>query len=295
MVLGQQGQVLRAAVLGSPVSHSLSPALHTAAYAALGLSQWTYDRREVTEGELAEVVAGLDAEWRGLSLTMPLKEVAFGLAAMVTEVARAAGAINTLVRREDGRWDGANTDVAGIVGALAHVDHGGVATILGSGATARSAALALVDLGVREVTVAARTAATAAAVVSLLDDRGVVARHVPLGEWARRPGGLVVSTLAPGASRVAADALVATDADATIADATVAPGSGPALAGTTLLDVVYADWPTPLARAARAHGADVVSGLDMLVHQAAAQVELFTGARPPLDVMFEAARTAAAS
>lgn len=275
MVLQQQGQVLRAAVLGSPVSHSLSPALHTAAYAALGLTDWTYVRREVTEVELGDVLAGLDEEWRGLSLTMPLKEVAFDVAATVTDVARAAGAINTLVRREDGRWDGANTDVAGIVGALDGVDHGGAATILGSGATARSAALALVDLGVSDVVVAARNVETATDLVSLLHDRGVRAARQPLADWARAPRPLVVSTLAPGASESAGAAVV---------------GDGESLRGTTLMDVVYADWPTPLARAARAHGADVVSGLDMLVHQAAAQVELFTGLRPPLDVMFAAAR-----
>ena len=279
MVLREQGQVLRAAVLGSPVSHSLSPALHTAAYAALGLSDWTYDRREVTETELAHVVEGLDAEWRGLSLTMPLKEVAFEVAASVTDVARAAGAVNTLVRRDDGRWDGANTDVAGIVGALRGVEHDGSATILGSGATGRSAALALVDLGVRDVVVAARNAGTAGEMVALLADRDVRAAHIPLESWAKEPRRLVVSTLAPGASETAGAAL---DDYAT------------SLADTTLMDVVYADWPTPLARAAQEHGADVVSGLDMLVHQAAAQVELFTGQRPPLDVMFDAARRAVA-
>ncbi|CAN7413982.1 shikimate dehydrogenase [Knoellia sp. LjRoot47] len=267
--------MLRAAVLGSPVSHSLSPALHTAAYAALGLADWTYVRREVTEVELGDVVAEFDEEWRGLSLTMPLKEVAFEVADTVTDVARAAGAINTLVRREDARWDGANTDVAGIVGALDGVDHGGVATILGSGATARSAALALAELGVSDVVVAARNVETSADLVSLLTDRGVRAARRPLEEWARAPRPLVVSTLAPGASEYAGAAVV---------------GDGESLRGTTLMDVVYADWPTPLARAARAHGADVVSGLDMLVHQAAAQVELFTGLRPPLDVMFAAAR-----
>lgn len=279
MVLRQQGQVLRAAVLGSPVSHSLSPALHTAAYAALGLSQWTYGRREVTEAELVGVVAGLDAEWRGLSLTMPLKEVAFEVADTVTEVARAAGAINTLVRRDDGRWGGANTDVAGIVGALAHVDHEGAATILGSGATGRSAALALVELGVRDVVVAARNPLTSGEVVSLLLERGVQASRVPLERWAGEHRRLVVSTLAPGASSSAADAV---------------SRAGASLAGTTLMDVVYADWPTPLARAAREQGAELVSGLDMLVHQAAAQVELFTGLRPPLDVMFDAGRSALA-
>ena len=275
MVLCQQGQVLKAAVLGSPVAHSLSPALHTAAYAALGLADWTYERREVTADQLAGVVGGLDLDWRGLSLTMPLKEVAFEVAARVTEVARAAGAINTLVRREDGRWDGANTDVAGIVGALGHAAPAGAATILGSGATARSAALALVDLGIRDVEVAARNRDAAAEVVALLRDRDVRAAQIALVDWAREPRRLVISTLAPAASPAAADAL------------TRSAGS---LAGTTLMDVVYADWPTPLARAARERGAELVSGLDMLVHQAAVQVELFTGRRPPLDVMFAAVR-----
>lgn len=279
MVLGQQGQVLRAAVLGSPVSHSLSPVLHTAAYAVLGLSGWTYGRREVTADQLAGVVAGLGDDWRGLSLTMPLKEVAFDVAATVTEVAREAGAINTLVRRDDGRWDGANTDVAGIVGALAHVDHAGSATLLGSGATARSSALALVELGVRQVVVAARNPKASGEVVTLLRGRDVQATHVPLEDWAAEPRRLVISTLAPAASEATATSLL---------------DAGTDLTGTTLLDVVYADWPTPLARAARDRGADVVSGLDMLVHQAAAQVELFTGLRPPVDVMFAAAREAVA-
>lgn len=269
--------MLRAAVLGSPVSHSLSPVLHTAAYAVLGLSGWTYERREVTAEQLAEVVAGLGEDWRGLSLTMPLKEAAFEVAATVTDVARAAGAINTLVRRADGCWDGANTDVAGIVGALAHVDHGGSATLLGSGATGRSAALALVELGVRDVVVAARNADTSGEVLTLLRERDVDANHLPLDQWAARPRRLVISTLAPAASEATASALL---------------DAGTSLTGTTLMDVVYADWPTPLARAARDRGADVISGLDMLVHQAAAQVELFTGLRPPVDVMFAAVRDA---
>jgi shikimate dehydrogenase len=270
--------VLKAAVLGSPVSHSLSPALHTAAYAALGLEQWTYVRREVTADQLAGVVAELDEDWRGLSLTMPLKEAAFEVADTVTDVAREAGAINTLVRRPDGGWHGANTDVVGIVRTLQHVDHEGSATLLGSGATSRSAALALVELGVRDVVVAARNADAAREVVDLVQVHGVTGVHVPLGEWARTPRRLIVSTLASAASAAAGDAL--------------ATSGRTVCRGATLLDVIYADWPTPLARAAREAGADVISGLDMLVHQAAEQVHLFTGLRPSLDVMFAAARDA---
>lgn len=277
MVLAEQGQVLRAAVLGSPVSHSLSPLLHTTAYAALALTNWTYTRLEVVAAELAGVVGGLDESWRGLSLTMPLKEAALDLASSVTDVAREAGAVNTLVRRDDGGWDGHNTDVAGIVGSLRGARHDGRATLLGSGATSRSAALALVDLGVREVVVAARNTAAAAEVLALLAPHGVTGRHVPLEQWAKDPGRLVVSTLPPGASR---------------AVGAVLDEPGTALTGVTLLDVVYADWPTPLARAAGAAGADVVSGLEMLVHQAAAQVELFTGRPAPVEAMAEAAHRA---
>lgn len=265
----------RAAVLGSPVAHSLSPVLHTAAYAAMGLSQWSYGRREVTAEQLAGVVAGLDDEWRGLSLTMPLKEAAFDVVASVTTLAREAGAINTLVRRDDGRWDGHNTDVVGIVRTLEPVEHDGRATILGSGATSRSAALALNDLGVQDVVVAARNSEAAAEVTALLAQHGVSATHVPLDRWAHEPRPIVVSTLAPAASATAA-ALVGETS----------------LAGSTLLDVVYADWPTPLARTAQGAGAAVISGLDMLVHQAAAQIELFTGRPGPVDAMFAAARAA---
>lgn len=268
--------MLRAGVLGSPIAHSLSPALHTAAYAALGLSDWTYSRREVGSDKLASVVSELDETWRGLSLTMPLKEAAFAVAVTVTDLAREAGAINTLVRREDGGWDGANTDVLGIVRAVSHVDHDGAATLLGSGATSRSAALALVDLGVRDVSVAARNGEAAAEVVALLAQHDVVAAHVPLERWADEPRRLVISTLPPAASAATGNAL---------------DRSGATFERVTLLDVVYADWPTPLARAADAAGADVVSGLDMLVHQAAVQVELFTGLEAPVDVMFAAART----
>lgn len=279
MVLGEQGQVLKAAVLGSPIAHSLSPVLHGAAYAALGLDSWTYERHEVLAEDLAGFVGALGDEWRGLSLTMPLKEAAFDVAATVTDIARDAEAINTLVRRADGGWDGANTDVAGIVAAVARVDHGGAATILGSGATARSAALALVDLGVTDVLVSARSAERAGGVLELLRRHGVRAEWMALERWADDARRLVISTLPPEPSAAVGDALDETD-------------SG--WDGVTLLDVVYADWPTPLARAAMAHGAATISGLDMLVHQAAAQVALFTGERPPIDVMFAAAREATA-
>ena len=108
----------RAAVLGSPISHSLSPALHQAAYRALGLSDWSYGAHELQVAELPGFVSGLGPQWAGLSLTMPLKEAAFEVADEVSDLAREVGAINTLVRAPDGGWSGDNTDVYGVSQAL---------------------------------------------------------------------------------------------------------------------------------------------------------------------------------
>lgn len=254
----------RAGVLGSPIGHSLSPVLHRAGYAALGLTDWSYAAHEVTEGELAGFVDGLDDRWRGLSLTMPLKEEALVLADRVSDVARAAGAANTLVRTDRG-WVADNTDVVGLVGALQDVEHGGAATVLGSGATARSAVLALAQLGVRSVRLAVR-AAPRPETVAVAEAAGIAVDVVLLDQWATVDG-LFVSTLPGGAGRTAAAAL----------------GSG--RGSGTLLDVVYADWPTPLARAATAYGLEVISGLEMLLHQGAEQFWLFTGQQAPLQAM----------
>lgn len=267
--------MLNAAVLGSPVGHSLSPVLHRAAYRALGLAHWRYAAHEVDVEAFLPFVAALDETWRGLSLTTPLKEIAFDVAADVSPTALATGAINTLVRRDTGEWDAHNTDVHGIRAALQGTAHHGTATVLGSGATARSALAALAGVGVARVRLAVRGDARPATLRAAAD-LGLEAEVVPLDEWAQWAG-LVVSTLpAAGGSR-AAEAL---------------HGRG---ASGTLLDVVYADWPTPLARAASGAGMAVVSGLDMLVHQAAEQVRLMTGLEPPLAEMMAAGREALAS
>ena len=272
--------MLNAAVLGHPVAHSLSPLLHTAGYRALGLTQWRYAAHDLGADELGDWVAGLDDGWRGLSLTMPLKEAAFDVAATASDTARATGSVNTLVRRDDLGWDAHNTDVAGVVHALAAVDHGGSATLLGSGATARSAALALVELGVREVRVAARNEVSGAEVLTILEDRGVAARLVPLSDWARERTGVCVSTLPAGASESAGASLHEV---------------GTTVHGVVLMDVVYADWPTPLARAATLAGMQPMSGIDMLVHQAAEQFRLFTGHEAPVDAMLVAGQRAVAA
>ncbi len=264
----------RAAVLGSPVAHSLSPVLHTAGYRTLGLTDWSYVAHELTEGELSGWVAGLDATWRGLSLTMPLKEAAFSVATTVTETARVTGSVNTLVRRRDGGWDAHNTDVRGLEAALADVEHDGTATVLGGGATARSAFLALGSLGVQRIRLVVRGDARPET-LRLAVHAGIAVDLVPLASWGTaHGGGLVVSTLPPAAGELAAGAL------------------GPRKRRGTLMDVVYADWPTPLAKAAAAAGMDVVSGLDMLVYQAAEQFRLFTGQQPPVQAMYAAGRQA---
>lgn len=271
----------RAAVLGSPIAHSLSPVLHTAAYAACGLTDWSYDRREVTAGELVDVVASLDASWRGLSLTMPLKEVAFEVASTVSEVATRAGAVNTLVRRGDGGWDATNTDVRGIVEALRpvltpeHLD--AELEVIGAGATARSALLAARDLGFRSVGIRARRRESAEELRRWAQEVGfATAGAGPITTFG--PGArVVVSTVPPGAAAAVAEAVPASR------------GSGPA---PVLLDVVYAGWPTAPAREAERRGWTVVGGLEMLVHQAAAQFALFTGVEAPVEVMLAAGREA---
>lgn len=274
--------MLNAAVLGSPIAHSLSPVLHRAAYRALGLRDWRYAAHEVDEEGFLPFVAGLDETWRGLSLTMPLKEVAFEVAADISPTALATGAINTLVRRETGEWDAHNTDVHGVVAALGGSLRDAAAaprsaTVLGSGATARSAIAALAELGVRHVRLAVR-AAVRPATTRIAADLGLQVEQVSLERWAER-GGLVVSTLPAGAGAAAAAVLDGHRLD------------GHRLEGT-LLDVVYADWPTPLAVAAAAAGLTVVPGLDMLVHQAAEQVRLMTGREAPLQAMLAAGRQA---
>jgi shikimate dehydrogenase len=260
---------VKAGVLGSPIAHSLSPALHRAAYAALGLD-WTYDAVEVSSDGLAGFVEGLGPEWAGLSLTMPLKQVVLPLLDEVSDVARLTGAANTVVLR-DGRREGHNTDVAGIVAALREAGTGDLsrAAVIGAGATAASALVALHELGAHHVRVLARSASRAEALKPVASALGIelrVGELHPLELEDRWPQ-VVISTLPAGA----ADALAAL--------------SDPSGNVPTLLDVVYAPWPTALASVYSAAGGVVVGGAAMLLHQAAAQVELMTGQPAPLDAM----------
>ena len=255
---------MRCAVLGDPITHSLSPVLHRAGYAAVGLD-WTYEAHRVAAGELSGFVRGLDASWRGLSLTMPLKREAAQLASAVSPVARVAGAVNTLLLVE-GSLHADNTDVPGAVAALRARYDGPVtrATVLGGGATAASTALALVELGARSITLLVRSPARAAETLAAID-RHPSRPAVTVGSLAEDPvgGDVVVSTI---------------PAEAQSADLLERCAPVP-----VVFEVLYDPWPTPLAESAS--GRVLVTGLDLLLHQAALQFEIFTGLAAPLDAM----------
>lgn len=253
----------RAAVLGSPIAHSRSPQLHLAAYQALGLGDWTYERIECTAEELPPLVRGLGPDWVGLSVTMPAKFAALGFADERTARAEQVGAANTLVRTPSG-WLADNTDVAGVTGALGQVS--GPAAVLGSGGTAPAAVVGLAEMGVRDISIVARSRERAAPLLALGSRLGVEMRWVELGTPLADVG-VVVSTI---------PAEVAASHAGTVTTAPV------------LLDAIYDPWPTPLAEAFSAAGARVISGLEMLLNQAYAQVELFTGRPAPKEAMSSA-------
>ncbi|GHF83549.1 shikimate dehydrogenase [Streptomyces griseosporeus] len=270
--------VRRAAVLGKPIAHSLSPVLHRAAYAELGLEGWTYDRFEVDEAALPAFVDGLGPEWAGLSLTMPLKRAVLPLLDEISDTARSVEAVNTLVFTEDGRRVGDNTDIPGMVAALREhgIEQVDSAAVLGAGATASSALAALARVCAGEITVYVRSEARAAEMRAWgerLDVEVRTADWADAAEALRAP--LVVATTPAGTT----DALAA------------AVPERPA----ALFDVLYDPWPTALAARWSMFGGAVVSGLDLLVHQAVLQVEQMTGRSPaPLEAMRRAGEKALA-
>ncbi|WP_216206016.1 shikimate dehydrogenase [Amycolatopsis aidingensis] len=268
-----------AAVLGKPVRHSLSPVLHGAAYRALGLAGWSYQRIEVDAEGLPGLVSGLGAEWVGLSVTMPGKRAALEFATEATPRARAVGAANTLVRR-DGGWLADCTDIEGVTGALRAAggyradggDRPGV--VLGAGGTAAAAVVACAELGLPGVRLVVREPARAEETAAAARRAGLAVEvsrwsDVDFAELASAP--LVVST-------VPAEAL--------------APHRAELAAARCLLDVIYHPWPTPLAEAVADAGGALATGLDMLLHQAFGQVELFTGLPAPREAMRDALRAA---
>jgi shikimate dehydrogenase len=260
------GEPRRAAVVGRPVGHSLSPVLHTAGYAAAGLTGWAYTAVECAGPELPGLVAALGPEWAGLSVTMPCKEAALAVAGTASPLAAALGAANTLVRRPGG-WHADNTDAPGMVDALRGAGVAGAerVAVLGAGGTARAAVGAAAVLGAAVTAYARRPAAAAAVLGPVADALGVP---------------LAVAGWDACADAVRADVVVAT----------VPKGAADGLdlpwrPGMALLDVVYDPWPTPLAAAAAAAGCRIVSGLDLLHAQAVHQFALFTGVPAPAAAM----------
>ena len=260
--------VRRAAVLGSPIEHSLSPVLHEAAYQALGLHAWHYDKIECDEPGLPRLVGSMGPEWAGLSLTMPLKRIALTVADEVSPLAEAVGAANTLVFPPAGGRRADNTDVAGIVSALREAGLTRVeqAVILGAGGTAQSALAAVRELGHQSPTVLVRNLARTGELRETAERLGM--RPVISDGLFTEPlpaADLVISTLPGGA-----------------ADPLSASRWKP---DTMVLDVVYAPWPTSFAGSALAAGCPVVSGLTVVLYQAVAQVELMTGCPGPVEAM----------
>lgn len=260
---------LRAAVLGSPIAHSKSPALHRAAYAAAGLP-WRYDAIEVSAADLPDFMDALGPRWVGLSLTMPLKEAVLPLVEALDSSAVRTQAANTVVLPGSpaytGQTIGYNTDVHGIVEAVRNHGLEGIETleILGSGATARSALASGLDLGAAQVVIRARNSAAAADLAELAEEWGVVDVEITDLDSGVDVGrcDLTISALPAGA----ADPLASRLSDEC----------------GVLLDVVYSPWPTVLAAA---WPGVVVAGLEMLVCQAAEQVRLMAGIEPDVDAM----------
>jgi shikimate dehydrogenase len=250
----------KAAVLGSQISHSRSPQLHLAAYRALGLNDWTYERIECTADQLPTLVGDFGPEWIGVSVTMPGKFAALRFADECTPRAELVGSANTLVRSNAG-WRADNTDVDGVTGALGHAS--GRAAVLGSGGTAPAVVVGLAELGVHDISVVSRNRDKAEPLLALAARVGARARWIELGS-----------------------PLVDIDVVVSTIPADVAASHVDSVAGTpVLLDAIYDPWPTPLASAVASAGGRVISGLEMLLNQAFAQVEQFTGRPAPKEAM----------
>lgn len=260
---------MKAAVLGSPVRHSLSPALHRAAYTELGLAGWTYEAIECDEARLPALLAGCGPDWAGLSLTMPLKRAVLPLLDTAAPIVADVGGANTVIFVAGARH-GHNTDVYGIAAALsaAGLSAAGPVLILGGGATACSALAAVRRLGADGATVAVRDPTRAEGLLVAAERLGMTVR---LADFDAGPGArswhLMISTVPAGAADAYAQRMLAD------------------LVPFGVLDVVYNPWPTPLALAADQTGAVVVGGFELLLHQAARQVELMTARTAPLAAM----------
>lgn len=261
---------MKAAVLGSPVSHSLSPVLHNAAYAALNLD-YTYSAVETERSELESFLTNRGSDWLGVSLTMPLKEVAFDFADTCDDLSNLTGAINTLVFNDG--IHAFNTDVLGIVDAVSEFGQSKISTgvIFGSGATARSSLVALHRLGARTIDVVARNETDVQRMESISSKLELRLHRTSVTDSDWMSADVVINTTPVGVlDEVAREVLSPTG---------------------LLLDVVYDPWPTQLAACWSVMGGTIVSGLSMLLHQAGHQVTLMTGQPAPIDQMRTALNT----
>ncbi|CAB4331156.1 MAG: shikimate dehydrogenase [Actinobacteria bacterium] len=259
-----------AAVLGSPIAHSLSPVLHLTAYRELGL-QHEYRKIEVDAESFREFVDTLTSNWLGLSLTMPLKEIAFDVAQSVSPVALLTRSINTLICGDELMAD--NTDVTGIVQAIKESSDSPFdrLVLLGSGATARSAIVAAAQLDIGAIYAVARNEAALLECASIAKRLGMEFEATSIYDLEFTPETLTINTTPAGV----ADRLVEV----------VQPEGA-------LLDVVYHPWPSILAKHWLSHDLTIISGHLMLLHQAAKQVELMTGQTAPVEAMRVALLTA---
>ncbi|MCU1513118.1 MAG: shikimate dehydrogenase [Microbacteriaceae bacterium] len=269
----------RLAVLGSPIGHSKSPALHTAAYAELGLP-WSYDAIEIDTGTLAGFLRDRNEEWRGLSLTMPLKRDVLPLLDRVDELVELTGSANTVLIGDDGgglSLRGYNTDVYGIVESMrdAGVSILTNVRLLGGGATAASALVAVAQLGGARVIVSVRNPSRAARLVALGERLGLVVE---------------VETLGVMNSGFAADAVISTLPGGVEHGLEFDAGLR---ATSVFFDVAYEPWPTPLAASWLEVGGRVVPGIEMLVRQALVQVRVFLSTDPMRELPAETAVLAA--
>ena len=277
-------------VIGSAIAHSLSPVLHNAAFAALALdTTWNSQAFEVAPGQAASALDDMRrADVSGLSVTMPHKADVAGLVDECTEVARQLGAVNCIVNR-DGRLVGANTDGEGFIASLARgagfTPAGRRCLVIGAGGAARAVVLALADAGASQVAVLNRTPERAATAAALAGAAGSVVPVGPAGS-AREKGQVAAvdaAELVVNATPLGmAGAFHGVAADWLVAPQLLHPGQ-------VVADLVYAPRPTRWLAEAAAAGAHPVDGLGMLVHQAAAQLELWTGQAAPVEAMWQAA------
>ena len=273
--------IVRAAVLGVDVSKSRSPAIHNAAFRALGIDG-EYGAISVAPQQFDTRVADLRSQgYRYLNVTIPHKAAAFNLAGAHGAEARVSGAVNTLLFEPDGVIRGENTDGAGLLAALADLGvaaAGGVVVMAGAGGAAAGAVEALTRAG---------------AAIRLLARRPEIAEQLRARlEPAQRDRVTVATWAGDGLARALGGATVLVSAVPAAAwtDASTAAGIDALAAGTAVLEMAYGG-ETPLALAARARGARYADGLGMLVHQAAHAIALALGKTPPLAPLFAAVRS----